>query len=77
MIDDLWGEVPWLLRKWEIPSLGAFLYLFVRPIVLTYHFLILQLVLKFLIILSWKTVIKDKFKLLLSLPLQLKILTTW
>ena len=24
MFDDLWGEVPWLLRKWEIPSHRAF-----------------------------------------------------
>ena len=34
MTNDLWGEVLWLLWKWEIPSLGAFLYLSVRPIVL-------------------------------------------
>ena len=34
MTDDLWGEVPWLLRKWEIPSLSAFFYLSVRLIVL-------------------------------------------
>ena len=26
MSDDLWGEVLWLLRKWEIPSLGASLF---------------------------------------------------
>ena len=77
MTNNLWGEVPWLLQKWEIPSLSAFLYLFVWPTVLTYHFLILQLVLQFLIVLSWKTVIKDEFKLLLSLPLQSNILTTW
>ena len=77
MTNNLWGEVPWLLQKWEIPSFSAFLYLFVWPTVLTYHFLILQLVLQFLIVLSWKTVIKDEFKLLLSLPLQSNILTTW
>ena len=38
MTDDLWGEVPWLLRKWEIPSIGASLYLFVKPAVLTLSF---------------------------------------
>jgi len=26
MSDDLWGEVPWLLWKWEIPSLGVSLF---------------------------------------------------
>ena len=36
MTDDLWGEVPWLLRKWEIPSLSAFFYLSVRLIVLAF-----------------------------------------
>lgn len=30
MIDNLWGEVLWLLWKWEIPPLGAFFYLSVR-----------------------------------------------
>ena len=41
MTNDLWGEVLWLLWKWEIPSLGAFLYLSVRPIVLASLFFIL------------------------------------
>ena len=40
MTDDLWGEVPWLLRKWEIPSLGASLHLFVKSAILTRHSLI-------------------------------------
>ena len=38
MTNDLLGEVLWLLWKWEIPSLGAFLYLSVRPIVLAFLF---------------------------------------
>ena len=66
MIDNLWGEVPWLLRKWEIPSLGAFFYLLVRLIVYVSAFLILlsQFVLQSLSVLSWKISIKVKFKLL-------------
>ena len=43
MSNDLWGEVSWLLRKLEIPSLGVFLYLSIRPIVLASLFLILLL----------------------------------
>ena len=35
--DDLRGEVLWLLRKWEIPSLGASLQLFIKSIILTHH----------------------------------------
>ena len=77
MTDDLWGKVPWLLRKLEIPFLGVCLYLSIRSTVLTYHILIFKLVLQFLIVLSWKTAIKDKFKLLLSLPIQLMSLMTW
>ena len=38
MFDDLWDEVPWLLRKWEIPFLSAFLYLFIKLVVLTLPF---------------------------------------
>ena len=33
-----WGEVLWLLRKWEIPSLAASLYLLIKLIVLTSPF---------------------------------------
>ena len=40
MTNDLWGEVPWLLRKWEIPFLSAFFYLSIRLIVLASLFLI-------------------------------------
>ena len=37
MTDDLWVEVLWLLRKWEIPSLGASLHLFIKSVILTRH----------------------------------------
>lgn len=39
MTDDLSGDVPWLLQKWEIPTLGAFFYLSIRLIVLVAPFL--------------------------------------
>ena len=38
MSDDMWGEVSWLLRKWENPSLCASLFLFIKLVVLTLLF---------------------------------------
>ena len=39
MSDDLWGDVLWLLREWEIPSLGVFLFPFIKLVVLSLLFL--------------------------------------
>ena len=38
MSDDMWGEVSWLLRKWENPSLCVSLFLFIKLVVLTLLF---------------------------------------
>ena len=69
MTDDLWGEILWLLGKWEIPSLGVFFYLSIRLIAFVSLFLILfsLFVSQSLSVLSWRTVIKVGFKLLWNL----------
>ena len=38
--DDFWGEVPRLLRKWEVPALGAY---FRYPLLSFFHVLITHL----------------------------------
>ena len=40
LFDDFWGEVPRLLRKWEVPALGAY---FHCPLLFFFHVLIARL----------------------------------
>ena len=36
MFDNFWGEIPRLLRKWEVPVLGAYFYRFLESFLFNY-----------------------------------------
>ena len=73
MSDDLWGEVSWLLRKWEIPSLGASLFLVIKQIILIFLSPFLQL----LITLHWRNITNNELRHPLSFPSQLTSSMSW
>ena len=77
MSNDLWGEVPQLLQKWEIPSLGTSLFLFIKLAILTLLFSEFFFFFQFLFVPCQRNVIKDELKLPLNFPSQLTTLTSW
>ena len=81
MFDDLWGEVPWLPQKWEIPSLNAFFFsfffFFKEDLCFIYVKVLLTPVLQLLNVLTWRAVIRVKLKLLWNLLMGLMTLMIW
>ena len=77
--DDFWGEVLRLLRKWEVPALGAYFHCL---LLFSFHIVIARLMmfsfwfLQLSIILTWKIDIVTGFVLPLPTFLKLRILTT-
>ena len=63
MSDDFWGDVPRLLRRWETPRLGAFVFAFMFLLFSVFSVLIVLLTLcNFCFIVKERLELKDKFE---------------
>ena len=79
MSNDLWGKVLRLLRKWEVPPLGAYFLSFflISSSNICMYNIVSFLFFYLLIILSWRINTVNEFGLPLLLPEKSRILTSW
>ena len=61
LFDDFWGDVPRLLRWWETPCLGAFVFMFLLFIVLSVLIVLLTLR-HFCFVVKERLELEDKFE---------------